>query len=302
MSRTIVCGLSGANPLGFLAAMGLLRLLRKQSRAARLCFLSDGSFNPFVEGVEGDIATLVADDAALAEGKKVWWLEYEKAGKNGVRVADIKAPPLVFREFLAACVERWCKGDGEPAGYAAAFGTSVAVDKTKNKNTKPTALHFTAANQEFLRVVEGTRASVTQEWAARSLFDGHATRPGSNLRWDPASERNWALMPNNPNDEGTIVDAPLEWLAFLGLPLFPSFPCGSRILTTGVSGRGEAMKMTWPLWSVPASLETARSLMQLDWSGPLHDRAKRGVFAICTSAIRRTNQGFGNFGPAAVAS
>jgi hypothetical protein len=109
-------------------------------------------------------------------------------------------------------------------------------------------------------------------------------------------------MANNPNDEGTIVDAPLEWLAFRGLPLFPSFPCGSRIITTAVSGRGEDMKLTWPLWSLPASLETARSLMQLDWVGPLQDRTRRGVFAVCTSEIRRTNQGFGNFGPAAVSS
>lgn len=203
-------------------------------------FLPDGSFHPFVEGFDGDLAEFVCRDAALAEGKKVWSLEYEKKEKRGMKVvADLKAPPDAFASFLSVCVEHWLKGDGEAVDYAAAFGTSVAVDG--NGNTKPTAFHFTAANQQFLGTVETIRASVTSEWAARSLFEGHAGRHGSNLRWDPSAERNWVLMANNPNDDGTSVDAPLEWLAFRGLPLFPSFPRGARIITTAVSGRGEDM-------------------------------------------------------------
>lgn len=300
MNRVILKGLNGANPLGFLAAMGLLRLLRRESHVARIGFLPDGSFHPFVEGFDGDLAALVCRDAALAEGKQVWWLEYKKTGKDDVIVADLKPPPPVFKDFLAACVAHWCSGDGEPVAFAAAFGTSVIVDKTKNKNIKPTAFHFTAAQQEFLDIVEKIRAVVTAEWTSRSLFEGHACRPGSNLRWDPAAERNWALMANNPNDDGTSVDAPLEWLAFRGLPLFPSFPCGARIITTAVIGRGDDMEMTWPLWSIPISLETVRSVLQIAWTGALRDRAMRGVFAVCTSAIRRTSQGFGNFGPATV--
>jgi hypothetical protein len=69
---------------------------------------------------------------------------------------------------------------------------------------------------------------------------------------------------------------------------------------TGVTGRGDDMVFTWPLWSVPASLQTVRSALQLDWNGVSRDRSARGVFAICSSAIRRTSQGFGNFGPSSV--
>ena len=302
MSRVILTGLNGTNPLAFLASMGLLRLLRQQSGIVRLGFLSDRSFHPFVEGFEGDLADLVCRDAALAEGKKAWWLEYEKAGKDGVMVADLKPPPSVFKDFLVACVERWCGGEGESVAFAAAFGTSVIYDKTKNKNIKPTAFHFTAAQQEFLDIVEKVRAAVRLEWVNCSLFEGHAGRPGSNLRWDPAAERNWALMANDPTKDGTSIDAPLEWLAFRGLPLFPSFPFRARIITTAVSGRGEEMELTWPLWSVPISLETARSALQMTWTSASRDQAMRGVFAVCTSVIRRTSQGFGNFGPAALTS
>ncbi len=191
-------------------------------------------------------------------------------------------------------------GDDEPAGYAAAYGTDVAVDA--KGNTKPTAFHFTAAKQTFLGAVEGIRASLAQERVETSLFKGHGERLGSNLRWDPGAERNWALMANNPSGEGTRVDAPLEWLAFRGLPLLPSFPRGSRIITTGVVGRGDEMMFSWPLWSVPASLLTTRSVLQVDWTGSTKERAARGIFAICSSAIRRTSQGFGNFGPSLVMS
>lgn len=300
MSPTVLPGLSGSDPLGFMAALGLLRIVRRRSERARLAFLSDGTFRAVIEGFEANLGGLIAEDAGLCATKPAWRLTYEKAEKNGVKVvADLKAPPSIFHAFLRTCVAASSPTDGEPAAYAAAFGTSVAVDG--KGNTKPTAFHFTAANQQFLGTVEAIREAITPEWATRSLSEGHAGRPGSNLRWDPAADRNWALMANNPNDEGTSVDAPAEWLAFRALPFFPSFPVRTRIRTTGVSGRGDEMKLVWPLWSLPASVATVRSLLQLPWAGAARDRAGCGVFAICTSAIRRTGQGFGNFSPAAVA-
>ncbi|HEX3478419.1 MAG TPA: hypothetical protein VHT91_25535 [Kofleriaceae bacterium] len=300
MTRTVLTGVSGANPLGFLASLGLLRLLRHRTAAARMGFTADGAYHPFVDRVDGDLSAIVASHAIESTGKQPWRLEYEKEEKRGTKtVADLKAPPRRFAEFVVASVERWRDGDGDAAAFAAAFGTTVAKDG--KGNTKPTALHFTAANQQFLDTIEKTRAMVTVEWVRASVFEGSARRPGSNLRWDPAAERNWALMANNPNDEGTSVDAPLEWLAFQGLPVLPTFPRGERIITTAVSGRGDEMTMTWPLWSVPASLETVRSALLLSWTGAAVERTRRGIFAVCTSAIRRTSQGFGNFGPATVA-
>jgi hypothetical protein len=303
MSRIDLVGVDGSNPLGFLAALGLLRVVP----GAKLGFSDDGSFRAFVDGLdecEPDLVTRIAADAETAELESApWRFTYTKAAtkKQGPQeVADLKPPPDDFRRFLATCVEAWVIGNEEAAGFAAAYGTDVAVDG--KGNTKPTAFHFTAANQTFLGAVESIRASVTQEWVETSLFKGHGERPGSNLRWDPGAERNWALMANNPNDDGTRVDAPLEWLAFRGMPLLPSFPRGARIITTGVVGRGDEMTFTWPLWSLPASLPTTRSALQVDWTGSAKERAARGIFAICSSAIRRTSQGFGNFGPSSVMS
>lgn len=303
MTRIQLVGVDGSKPLGFLAALGLLRVVP----GVKLGFSEDGSFRAFVEGFhkrESDLAVVIADDAEAAGSVSApWRFMYMKAAtkKQGPQqVADLKPPPEDFKKFLEICIDAWLKGNDEAAAYAAAYGTDVAVDG--KGNTKPTAFHFTAAQQTFLGAVEGIRASVTQEWVETSLFKGHGERLGSNLRWDPGAERNWALMASNPSGDGTRVDAPLEWLAFRGLPLLPSFPSGSRIITTGVVGRGDDMTFTWPLWSVPASLLTTRSALQLDWTGSTKERAARGVFAICSSAIRRTSQGFGNFGPSLVMS
>jgi hypothetical protein len=301
VSRIDLAGIDGSNPLGFLASLGLLRIVP----GAKLGFADDGSFQAFIDGLDEsktDLGALIAADAeGGADERAPWRLTYTKPAtkKQGpLKVADLKPPPGAFITFLATCIAAWLTGDDEAAAYAAAYATDIAVDG--KGNTKPTAFHFTAANQTFLGALDGIRASVSTEWVKTSLFDGHGDRPGSNLRWDPGAERNWALMANNPEDDGTRVDAPLEWLAFRGLPLLPSFPRGSSIITTCVAGRGDDMTFTWPLWSIPASLQTTRSVLQIDWNGSNKARAARGVFALCSSAIRRTSQGFGNFGPSSV--
>ena len=300
MSRIELLGLDGSNPLGFLAALGLLRLVP----AAKLGFSRETSsaFLDEFDGQASDLAALVADDAsASAASRAAWRFTYTKAAtkKQGAReVADLKPTPADFKQFLATCVNSWLLGNEEAAAYAAAYGTDVAVDG--KGNTKPTAFHFTAAQQTFLGTVEDIRASVTEKWVMTSLFEGYGAQHGSNLRWDPGAERSWALMASNPSGNGTLVDAPLEWLAFRGLPLLPSFPRATRIITTGVTRRGDEMTFTWPLWSLSASLHTVRSALQLDWTGAAREYAERGVFAICRSRIRRTSQGFGNFGPSLV--
>ena len=336
MKRTVLKGLNGSNPLGFMASVGLLRLLGGQGGSARLGFTEDGAFRAWIECDSSvDLSDIVLADAARAAGPQPWRLEYEKAEKRGVKkVADLKAPPERFVEFLVLAISEWLEGRTERAEYAAAYGTEVAIDG--KKNTKPTALHFTAANQQFLGAVEGIRRTITRDWVVESLNDRPTkARPGSNLRWDPDAERSRALMGVNPNDDGTAVNAPLEWLAFRALPAFRCVPISDRIVTCGVTGhRQDELRFHWPLWSCGVSYATVRSLLlltaawvdseerirraievgrsetqgnpsslsrrQRDLKREIDSRRARGVFAVCTSAIRRTAQGFGNFGPAHV--
>jgi hypothetical protein len=318
-----------------MASVGLLRLLKAQDNLSRLGFTEDGAFHAWIECDPAlDLPGIVADDARDAAGPQLWRLEYKKQEKRGIKVvADLKAPPEQFSTYLSSVIDKWLAGQQEQSDYAAAYGTDVAHDG--KGNTKPTAFHFTAANQQFLGTVEETRGKITREWVEESFDDRDCKiKPGMNLRWDPDAERSRALMGVNPNDNGTTVNAPLEWLAFRGLPAFPSVPIGDRIVTCGVTGRRQnELRFNWPLWSRGASYETVRSLLLLtaDWSEKeerarrmiethgrsgqrsraldrlkrdleraVEERRRRGVFTICTSEIRRTAQGFGNFGPAHV--
>lgn len=300
--ETIV-GINGASPLGFLGAVGLLRLLdRAKHSEARLRFTQDGSFRAVFEYDESlDLKEFVANDAKRAASDRAWVLQYAKKEKKGIiRVADLKAPPDEFQNHLCNVVDAWVEGNGEGAAFAAAYGTDVAVDG--KGNTKPTAFHFTAANQQFLEIVEQTRKRIDRDKVAQAFSEPSFNEEGSNLRWDPDSERSRALMATNPVDDRTSVNPVLEWLAFRALPTFICVPIGSRVMTTGVTGRRQSdLKFHWPLWSRPASYSTVRSLvaMRNDSSEPTQRHA-RGVFALCTSEIRRTAQGFGNFGPARV--
>ncbi len=337
MKRTVLKGIDGSNPLGFMASVGLLRLLKAQDNIARLWFTEDGAFYACIECNPAlDIPGIVVKDAEEAAGPQPWRLEYEKQEKRGIKVvADLKAPPEQFSGYLNSAIDRWLAQQQEQADYAAAYGTDVARDG--RGNTKPTAFHFTAANQEFLGAVEETRGKITREWVEDSFDDRDCKiKPGMNLRWDPDSERSRALMGINPNDDGTTVNAPVEWLAFRGLPAFPSVPIGDWVATCGVTGRGQnELRFHWPLWSRGASYPTVRSLLLLaagwsekeeqarrmiethgrsgqrsraldrlkrDLERSVEERRYRGVFAICTSEIRRTAQGFGSFGPAHVKS
>lgn len=299
MSLMELPGVDGSNPLGFLAALGLVRIVPR----VKLGFCSDGSFRAFLEGFDQNrfaLAKLVAEDAAASSDREApWRLTYTKAEtkKQGEKeVADLKPPPEHFRKFLERSIDAWLQDNCEGAAYAAAYATDVAVDG--KRNTKPTAFHFTAAQQTFLGTVECIRESVDPEWTCKSLFEGNGERRGPNLRWNPNAERNWALMERNPSVQDTNVNAPLEWLAFRGLPLLPSFPHGARIITTGVFRRDNNLTFVWPLWSLPASLHTVRSILQIDWTAAsAAERSARGIFATCSSTLRRTSQGYGNFGP-----
>lgn len=303
MNRIVLDGVDGANPLGFLASVGLLRLLSTRgSKNARLGF--DEDFRACIWCEPGiDPAELVAGDAAEQAGPQPWRLEYKKVEKKGENlVADLKAPPEEFRRFLRHAVDAWVEGRGEGAAYLAGFGTDAVRDG--KGNTKPTAFHFTAAHQQFLGIVEGIRASVAKEkeWARGSLNVPGQAKPGSNLRWNPDAERSRALMGVDPSTDDTVVNAPLEWLAFRALPLFPCVPRGNSVLTTGVAGRRQnEMRFVWPLWQDAASLASVRSLLQLPVATMTDaERQARGIFAVCSSDIRRTSQGFGNFAPAHV--
>ena len=127
--------------------------------------------------------------------------------------------------------------------------------------------------------------------------------PLPNMGWDATNARLYALRASNPSGDKKTTVAGADWLAFVGLGAFPSFPGKGRLNTTGFKGGWKDSVFTWAVWDRPATWQTARSLCRgsklLDLSES--ERRARGLTVAFTASIARSDQGgYGSFAPAAV--
>jgi hypothetical protein len=243
-------------------------------------------------------------------------LSYEKAAKEGAKkkgaepkvTRDLKPTPDRFRAFLKTLIGT----TGKPLvgfshrprrslDYASAFGTDIAVDN--NDNVKPTALHFTAGQQEFLKSVRELIEGVTAADLEEALFGPwQYARELPVLSWDSSASRDYALRADDPSKSKKTGVPGADWLAFRGLAFIPVAPVGSEIQTAGCSGGWKFGGMfTWALWNAPLSVNAVRSIMTLADPAKLsaHDRRARGIELVLWSGIRRSDQGgYGSFLPA----
>ncbi len=314
-------GLDGANPLAFLAALGVLRVLdlRARSRGRPLPSLSwsdEGCWRPVVHGPPS-VDALIGE---LLEDKDTWQLDpafaiaYDDAGDlvdlqkaDGKVTRDLKPKPAAMRAFLDGLASRAVAPSEafvlrRALDTAATYGSEIVQDN--NGNTKPTAFHFTAGQQQFMRAVADLQTGVTGDDLQEALVGPwlrESTLP--NMGWDATNARLYAFRATNPSGDKKTTVAGADWLAFIGLGAFPSFPRGTRLLTTGVEGGWKDSTFTWAVWAKPATFRVASSVCRTASlsSLPPAERLARGIAAVFTSSISRTDQGgYGSFSPAEV--
>ena len=202
-------GLDAQNPLGFLAALGLLRILddharRRKEPIPKLAFVDEGqqvaqvTSHLTLDAIKG----LILEDAVEQGQSRALRLAYGDEGlidaDAAKAVRDLKPPPSAARRFLAEMQE----APRRDADLAAAFFSELVQDN--NGNTKPTALHFTAGKQVFLTMVEALRRGVTVQDLDEALagpWTNSSQQPS--LSWDSASSRNYALRASDPAGEAS---------------------------------------------------------------------------------------------------
>lgn len=289
MNERRMTALDAADPLGFLAALGVLRIISRDEPEARLRWLQDGSWSAALETPEPlDIVEVLFTDLER-------WRRGNPAVEFAVnadrKVQDLKHQPKDFRALMLRLAN-----EPEAAEFVAAYATGVAVDGSGQ--TKPTSLHLTAGQQRFMDAILDLRASVTREDLQEALYGPWLGRIGpKDTRWRAASERSRALLSFDPGKEKSSTVAGAAWLAFQAMPLFPVVPVGQRAVTTGFIGRGKSEQFTWPVWSVPLSLCEVRVLLGLAEVAELsaRERQRRGIAQILRSDVNRNPQGYGNF-------
>ena len=301
-------GLDATNPLGFLAAVGLLKVLdhnRGESQVRPTLRFADGSTS--CAAIETPLSMdaiidTVLSDAAEQGNCAALRLAYDKEGMpvdctSAGAIRDLKPAPSHAREFLQSVAT----GDRRTAGMAAGFFSELAQDN--NNKTKPSALHFTAGQQTFLSMVEDLRSGITAADCHEALagpWCSTSTLPS--LSWDSSATRLYALRSVNPSLEkrGSVPAA--NWLSLQSMSFFPVAVKRQRLSTTCVVGGWKDSVFSWPTWRVPLAAPAVASLLRSDFKAlTAQGRAAAGLTQVFTSRIVRSDQGgYGSFTPAEI--
>jgi len=292
MTGTHLSSLPGANPLGFLAALGVQALFDESPETPLLWWTNDVSSHAVVDG-RFPLERII--DQAMTE-RNAWMQEVVLNFEvGGVPVDDVKLSPDDTRRFLATCRD----AGGRSARLAAALIADSSLDNSGV--AKPTDLHFTAGQQKFLRLAREVVAGVESEHIVEALTGPWLYKSKlPSFMWDVTDDRVFALSATNPSDTKKLTVPGAEFLALMGLSRFPVFAGSSRTLTTGCSGRWKrGGEFRWPLWRDPAGPGAVAALIA--HAGQLLPAAwppAWGVDRVLVSSVRRADQGgYGSFGP-----
>lgn len=301
-------GVDGGNPLGFMAAVGMLRSMSLAMPDADIVLgwqRSGVAWRPVVVGVgaqEDLILDCLCDQLRTMDGHPAL-----------ARWDNLGRPPEEFRTYALEAAWQATPGDRAWADFAAAFGCDAVLTRSTGKELVVGDTAFRtmsgAGHQHFLGFMRNIVASTEREHLRKALFaEWRYDDPVANLtlRWDPADDVRRALQWRDPSGDpsrktgGGVLGA--NRLAIEALPLFPTVPMGVRLETTGFSGSGSRRSFwTWPIWDSPIGLDPVRSLLALkDLQQDLPDSGTlraRGVVAVYR-AQRITEGKYRNFTPA----
>jgi hypothetical protein len=297
MGELVLPALTGTNPLGFLAALGVLDALSREDPSATLRWTN--------ELIPRAVVTSASDFDGLLDllerDRERWAKSVVLGFPDGDPQADAKPDSSQLRLWFRSVLH---KGDVFADGnLLCALVAEDAFDG--NKKAKPTHLHFTAGQQRFLEMVRMLAQSVDRDRfdeAVRGPWRYDSNLPS--LSWDARGERIYAVRATNPSNDKRLGVPGADWLAFRGLVFYPVKRTeGGSLRTTACDIEWKRGALRWPLWSLPCTSPVAASLVAD--STVVGERAEvrpedlgaRGIFAVHQAPIRRNDQGgYGSFG------
>ncbi|HEX3955966.1 MAG TPA: hypothetical protein VHZ03_04960 [Trebonia sp.] len=292
--------LEGTNPLGFLAALGVLDAISATTPGVTLRW-TDDLVPHAVVGAPGDLGQLLD---TLHKDREHW------AGSTVLRFpAD--GQPLADAKPDGRQLRQWFEHVGDQNRHRAeadllcALVAEEAFDN--NGRAKPTHLHFTAGQQRFLSMVRELAAAVDCDRLQEAICGPwRYDSPLPSLSWDSRGERVYAVRAVNPSNEKRLGVPGADWLAFRGLIFYPvTRTSRGSLRTTACDTEWKRSAFRWPIWTSPATRHVVRSLVadpSLVSQSPRvtpADLAARGIASIRQASIRRSDQGgYGSFGAA----
>lgn len=313
MNEIELPALDGTNPLGFLAALGVLDVLHRAGREPTMRWAVDLVPVPVLQGVtdQDELVELVDVD------RERWQNSIVLHGPANDQLGDVKPPPDVHRKWAEKVMHTISdtRTDGDTFTDADLFCALLSEGAVDGKgNGKPTHLHFNAGNQLFLKIARSLNESVTRDHLKEALFGPWVGQNElSSLRWNVGSERLYALCATAPAKVSPPSYPGADWLAFLGLVFFPTrtvtgnYGQPPSLKTSGCDRSWKRGALRWPLWTVPLERDIIWSLVGdstvvgADRRLSSDELRVRGVRQVMEAPIRRSEQGgYGSFGGASV--
>ena len=297
MNTVALTGIQIGSPLGFMAALGLLRVLHEDHGLDVNLRWQNG--HALLGGI--DTSALLALLADHMRGRHQAPEFNFKVGAGGGTPAPVvhlrEIRPEDYHRAAATLVD-----NPRALGFLAGFATDAVV--TDKGFIARTAFDFSSARQELGKEFRNLAARLDTDrkrgrkeapletlWK-NSLFGGPYAEQHS-FGWDPATLTAHGQAAIAPTYTKPLAQPGLVWLAVESLPWHPVLPDGNgRARTTGWPNR---QAYAWPEWSLTLSAPEVRLVRSRPVASLLQLPGVAGLWA-----SQRTNIGkFGFFLPAA---
>lgn len=295
----ILRGLDGSNPLGFLAALGTLRLLSVRSvrRNLRMSWsIINSVWRPMLDLHVSEETCIEMLQASVADAPMFPWAIDKKLPFKGE----------TLRSEAINALQIATKANRSEVDLLAGLGSEAIRDTDGVFGDTAFRMVRTgdSSGQGLLAYAKRICEDTTRDNLCEALFGfwGYQDEQCS-LRWDPIESRNYALRGKDPSKEKATSMRGANRLALEGLAVCPVIPGARQVYTVGFgrpSGRTESL--TWPLWSCYLSADAVRSVIainELQCERPdVVQLASRGVAAVFRCDRVRTSKYYSNFAPA----
>ena len=254
MNEVALPALAGTNPLGFLAALGVLDALTCENPDATLRWTDELVPHAVVSSI-GDLDLLLD---VIDRDRERWRVSVLLGFPENSPLPDAKPGVMLLREWFEAVAGHGRDADSDLLCALVAEG---ALDG--NGKAKPTHLHFTAGQQQFLEMVRSLAAKVDRERLREAVCGPwRYDSPLPSLSWDARGERVYAVRAINPSKEKRLGVPGPDWLAFRGLVFYPvTRTIKGSVRTTACDPEWKRSAFRWPVWSVPCTRNVVGSLV-----------------------------------------
>jgi len=253
-------GLDGTNPLGFLAALGVLSVISASNSPGQICLQwgsCSGTWVPVIIGSDlnqESLLRLLTDNLS------------KTIDEHPVRIlSDLGVDDPTQRFDLFQQQTRDASANHRvDADWLAALASDI-VPSTAINQLQTTRRDYYYGNLSSViskTTTEHLRRAIFAPWDFADPLDNQS------LHLDPSEDRRHAHQWNQPSGDpdkkkmGGMLGA--NRLAIEAIALFTSLPRDDALRTVGFTGqRSHNTRWTWPIWNVPLSVFVAHSLLML---------------------------------------